>query len=91
MPIRVLNEQAEAFIAPIPNNGGQVAALLFHLHSKLYQRISVIIASLVFSEWAVLVGGAQVAAALLDRLTLHILATGNNSFRLKSSTEAAAR
>ncbi len=64
------------------------AELLFQIMTEREEKSSVAVASnLPFSEWGQVVSDPRLVAAIVDRLTFraHIIETGSESFRLKSS------
>ena len=70
---------------PFARSGGE---LLFHLISKLYHRVSIVITTNpTFEEWPTVFGDKKMTAVLLDRFTHHreFFVTGNEgwSFRIR--------
>ena len=65
------------------------AELLFQILTEREEKASIAVASnLPFSEWGQVITDPRLVAAIVDRVTFnaHILQTGTNSYRLRSTT-----
>jgi DNA replication protein DnaC len=70
------------------------AELLFQILTEREERSSIATASnLPFSEWGKVITDARLVAAIIDRLTFnaHIIETGTESYRLKSTQARRAK
>ena len=70
------------------------AELLFQILTEREERNSIALASnLPFSEWGTIIQDARLVAAIVDRVTFnaHIIETGTNSYRLRTTTRARRR
>jgi DNA replication protein DnaC len=70
------------------------AELLFQILTEREERSSIATASnLPFSEWGKVITDARLVAAIIDRLTFnaHIIETGSESYRLKSTLARRAK
>ncbi|HSO04564.1 MAG TPA: ATP-binding protein, partial [Candidatus Limnocylindrales bacterium] len=70
------------------------AELLFQIITEREERASIALASnLPFSEWGTVVADPRLVAAIVDRVTFnaHILETGTQSYRLRTSRTARAK
>jgi len=68
--------------------------LLFQIITEREERASVAIATnLPFSEWGTVFPDPRLVSAIVDRITFnaHILETGTDSYRLRTSNTAARR
>jgi DNA replication protein DnaC len=70
------------------------AELLFQILTEREERSSIATASnLPFSEWGKVITDSRLVAAIIDRLTFHahIIKTGSQSYRLKSTQARRAK
>lgn len=70
------------------------AELLFQIITEREERASIALGSnLPFSEWGTVVADPRLVAAIVDRVTFnaHILETGTQSYRLRTSRTARAK
>lgn len=70
------------------------AELLFQILTEREEKASIAVASnLPFSEWGQVIGDPRLVAAIVDRVTFnaHIIETGTDSYRLRTTKAARAR
>ena len=70
------------------------AELLFQILTEREEKNSIAIASnLPFSEWGTIIRDPRLVAAIVDRVTFnaHIIETGTNSYRLRTTTRSRQR
>lgn len=70
------------------------AELLFQVLTEREERASIAVASnLPFSEWGQIIADPRLVAAIVDRVTFnaHIIETGTNSYRLRSTKSKTAK
>ena len=73
---------------------GRGAELLFQIVTEREEKASIATASnLPFSEWGQIIPDPRLVAAIVDRLTFnaHIIETGTESYRLRSTKTTRAR
>jgi len=73
---------------------GRGSELLFQILTEREEKASVALASnLPFSEWGQIIPDPRLVAAIVDRVTFnaHIIETGTDSFRLRTTTKTRAR
>jgi DNA replication protein DnaC len=70
------------------------AELLFQILTEREEKASIAVASnLPFSEWGQVIADPRLVAAIVDRVTFnaHIIETGSDSYRLRTTKAARAR
>ena len=67
---------------------------MFQILTEREEKASIAVASnLPFSEWGQVIGDPRLVAAIVDRVTFnaHIIETGTDSYRLRTTKAARAR